>query len=523
MLNLSILLEASAQDYPGNVAIIFNDKRITYAELNAAANMFANGLTKLGVKKGDKVALMMPNVPYFTIAYYGILKTGATVVPFNVLFTAREVAYHIKDSDAVALVGFSMFGEAAMAGFKEVDSCKNLIMANADPSQPFASDDPAIMDFNQFLGFGGYPVFDTVQTSSNDTAVILYTSGTTGTPKGAELTHSNMVMNATVTVGLADVQPTDVFLATLPLFHSFGQTVVQNTAFRKGAAITMLPRFTADAAFSIMERDDVTIFVGVPTMYWALFSHPTAEEDFDMEKIVKNLKIAISGGSALPVELLRNFEARFSVPILEGYGLSETSPVASFNVRWRERKPGSIGIPIWGVQMALVDDDDNILPLPTEAGEFSEVGEIVIRGHDVMKGYYKRPDATAEVMRGDWFHSGDLGRTDHDGYFYIVDRKKEMILRGGYNVYPREIEEYLMTHPKVSLVAVKGVPHPTLGEEVKAYIVLNQGETSTAEEIIVFAKKGLAAYKYPRLVEFRSELPMTATGKILKRALVDED
>jgi long-chain acyl-CoA synthetase len=522
MLNLSILLESSAQDYPGNVAVIFNEKKITYAELNAAANMFANGLQKLGVKKGDKVALMMPNVPYFPIAYYGILKTGATVVPFNVLFTAREVAYHIKDSDAVALIGFTMFGDAAIGGFNEVDSCKKLIMASADPTKPFSSDDDAAIDFNHFLGFGGSPHFDTVQTMADDTAVILYTSGTTGTPKGAELTQSNMLMNAIGSQKLVDGKPGDVALATLPLFHSFGQTVVMNMAFYAGAAITLLPRFTPDAAFRIMERDNVTIFAGVPTMYWALYSYPNAEEEFDMKKIVDTLHTAVSGGSALPVELLRNFEARFNVPILEGYGLSETSPVASFNLKWIERKPGSIGIPIWGVQMGLVDDDDNLIAKPTEAGQLSDVGEIVIRGHNVMKGYYKREEATAEVMRGDWFHSGDLGRMDHEGYYYIVDRKKEMILRGGYNVYPREIEEYLMTHPKVSLVAVKGVPHATLGEEVKAYIVLNANETATAEEIIAFAKKGLAAYKYPRLVEFRSALPMTATGKILKRALVDE-
>ncbi|HHB91409.1 MAG TPA: long-chain fatty acid--CoA ligase [Anaerolineae bacterium] len=521
MLNLSVLLEASAQDYPGQVAVIFNDKKMTYAELNAAANMFANALTKLGVKRGDKVALMMPNVPYFPIAYYGILKTGATVVPFNVLFTAREVAFHIEDSDAVALVGFSMFAEAAMEGFKQVDACKHLIMASADPTQPFAGDGETIFDFNQFLGMGGSPVFDTVQTMPDDTAVILYTSGTTGTPKGAELTHSNMVMNAISSQKLVDAKPGDVALATLPLFHSFGQTVIMNMAFYSAATITLLPRFTPQDAFKIMERDNVTIFAGVPTMYWALYSYPHAEEEFDMDKIVRNLHTAVSGGAALPVELLRNFEARFNVPILEGYGLSETSPVASFNVRWKERKPGSIGVPIWGVQMALVDDNDNFIPKPTEPGEFSEVGEIVIRGHNVMKGYYKRPDATAEVMRGDWFHTGDLGRMDHEGYFYIVDRKKEMIIRGGYNVYPREVEEYLMTHPKVSLVAVKGVPHPTLGEEVKAYVVLKEGETATEEEIIEFAKQGLAAYKYPRLVEFRTSLPMTATGKILKRALVD--
>ncbi len=521
MLNLAILLEASVQDYPDHLAVIFNDRKLTYAQLNAAANMFANGLRKLGVQKGDKVALMMPNLPFFPIAYYGILKAGATVVPFNVLFTAREVAYHLQDSDAVVLVGFAGFFDPAYGGFKQVETCRNLVVANADPSQPFAHDDAAVMDFNRFLGLGGSPVFDTVQTQADDVAVILYTSGTTGSPKGAQLTHSNMVMNADDCIDLLDAKPGDVALVTLPLFHSFGQTVLMNTCFMAGAALTLLPRFTPDAALSIMQRDGVSIFAGVPTMYWALYSYPHAEEQFDMEKIAAGLHTAVSGGSALPVELLRNFEARFKVPILEGYGLSETSPVASFNVRRKVRKPGSIGIPIWGVQMALVDENENFIPKPSVEGEFSAVGEIVVRGHNVMKGYYKRPEATAEVMKGDWFHTGDLARLDSDGYYFIVDRKKEMILRGGFNVYPREVEEFLMTHPKVSLVAVRGVPDEKLGEEVKAFIVLKAGQTATAEEIMYFAKTGLASYKYPRYIEFRSELPMTATGKILKRELKD--
>ncbi len=521
MLNLSVLLEASTQDYPDTTAVIFNEMKMSYRELNAAANMFANGLRKIGVKRGDKVAVMLPNLPYFPIAYYGILKMGATVVPFNVLFTGREVAYHLKDSDAVALVGFAMFAESAYDGFTQVETCKHLIVGSANPKEPFSHDDANVIDFNQFLGMGGSPVFDTVQTNADDTAVILYTSGTTGSPKGAELTHSNMVMNAQGSVDLVDMKHGDVALVALPLFHSFGQTVLMNAAFRSGATITLLARFTPDAALGIMERDNVTIFAGVPTMYWALYSYPGAEKQFDLEKIAANLRTAASGGAAMPVELLRNFEERFRVPILEGYGLSETSPVASFNVRTKPRKPGSIGLPIWGVQMALVDENDEFIPKPTEPGTLSDIGEIVIRGHNVMKGYYKRPDATASVMTKDWFHTGDLGRVDDEGYYFIVDRKKEMIIRGGFNVYPREIEEYLMTHPKISLVAVKGVPHDKLGEEIKAYVVLKQGEQATAEEIIEFAKQGLAAYKYPRLIEFRSELPMTATGKILKRALTE--
>ena len=522
MLNLSVLLEASAQDHPEQTAVIFNDRKLNYAQLNAAANMFAHGLKKLGVQRGDKVALMMPNLPFFPIAYYGILKTGATVVPFNVLFTAREVAYHLNDSDAVVLVAFAGFFDPGYGGFQQVKHCRSLIVANADPSQPFAHDDLAIIDFNKFLGLGGSPVFDTVQTQSDDVAVILYTSGTTGSPKGAQLTHNNMVMNAMISRELANANVGEVALVTLPLFHSFGQTVLMNGCFYGGATLTLLPRFTPDAALGIMQRDNVTIFAGVPTMYWSIFSYPNAEEQFDMKKIAESLHTAVSGGSALPVELLRNFEARFNVPILEGYGLSETSPVASFNVRRKPRKPGSIGIPVWGVQLALVDDSDNFIPDPAEGEELTAVGEIVIRGHNVMKGYYKRPEATAEVMSKDWFHTGDLAKRDRDGYYFIVDRKKEMILRGGFNVYPREIEEYLMTHPKVSLVAVKGVPDDKMGEEVKAFIVLKPGTSATADEIMEFTRLGLASYKYPRYIEFRSQLPMTATGKILKRELKDE-
>ncbi len=513
MLNLSYLLEFQAREYPDRTAVIFNDTRLSYGQLNVMANQFANGLASLGVKPGDKVALMMPNIPYFPIAYYGILKTGATVVPFNVLFKGREVAYHIKDSDSVALVVFEGFAQHAYDGFQQVDSCHTMIVATADPKAPSPVEGEGVMTMGQLM-YGKPATFDTHHGNPHDTAVILYTSGTTGSPKGAELTHSNMVLNAITSSRLADGNPSDIYLATLPLFHSFGQTVVMNAAFFAGAAVTMLPRFKPEDALGIMERDNVTVFAGVPTMYWAMMSYPEADK-FDLEKIARNLKVCISGGAALPLEVLRGFEKKFDVPILEGYGLSETSPAASFNVRDKQRKPGSIGVPVWGTEMKIVD------PETDEEKPVGEVGEVVIRGHQVMKGYYKKPEATAKAMRNGWFHTGDLGRMDEDGYFYIVDRLKEMIIRGGFNVYPREIEEYLITHPKISLVAVKGVPDEKYGEEIKAYVVLKPGETMTVEEFIEFAKKGLADYKYPRIVEFRSELPMTATGKILKRELKD--
>lgn len=521
MLNLAMLLESSAQKYPSHAAVIFNDTKLSYAQLNGAANQLANGLRQLGVKRGDKVALSCPNLPFFPIAYYAILKVGATVVPFNVLFKPREVAYHLKDSDAVAMIAFEgtpelPLAQMALGGFQEVPTCKHLIIATANPAAAPPVEGEGVTTMGRVMA-GQPPVFDTVQTMPDETAVILYTSGTTGSPKGAELTHANMVMNAIVTRDMVGFNKDDVALAVLPLFHSFGQTVVMNTAFTSGATITLLPRFIPDAALGIMQRDNVTIFAGVPTMYWALMSYPEADK-FDLAKIAANMRVAVSGGSALPLEVIKGFEAKFDVPILEGYGLSETSPVACFNQLDRPRKPGSIGQPIWLTEMRVVDPaDSEHKPLPP-----GEVGEVIIRGHQLMKGYYKRPDATAEVIRNDWFHSGDMGKTDEDGYFYIVDRLKEMIIRGGFNVYPRELEEYLMTHPKVSLVAVKGVPDEKLGEEVKAYIVLKPGQTATVDEIMDYAKQGLAAYKYPRYIEFRSSLPMTATGKILKRELVDE-
>jgi long-chain acyl-CoA synthetase len=345
---------------------------------------------------------------------------------------------------------------------------------------------------------------------ADDTAVILYTSGTTGTPKGAELSHSNMVMNARLTDNMIPGGD-DVTLIVLPLFHSFGQTVQMNAGFYTGATLTLLPRFDPDATLGIMVRDNVTLFAGVPTMYWALLNHPNADK-YDLEKISKNLRVCSSGGSAMPVTVMKAFEEKFQTTILEGYGLSETSPVASFNPYDGVRKAGSVGIPVWGVEVRIVDAEDNDVPT-------GELGEIVIRGHNIMTGYYNRPEATAEVMRNGWFHSGDIGNMDEDGYIYIVDRVKDMVIRGGLNVYPREVEDVLMTHPDVSLVAVVGMPDEKFGEEVKAFVVLKPNATVTEAELGAWAKENMAAYKYPRMVEFRDALPMNATGKILKREL----
>ncbi|MDX1645200.1 MAG: long-chain fatty acid--CoA ligase [Thermoanaerobaculia bacterium] len=516
MLNLAVMLEHSARRRPERTAVVFADHRLSYARIDAAANQVAAGLVELGIEPGDKVALTCPNLPYFPIAYYGILKAGAVVVPLNVLFKRREVAYHLEDSDAKAYFCFEGTDELPMGregkeGFEAVESCENLFVVTADPAaeSPFEGA-PTLGS----LMAGREPTFPTVATAAEDPAVILYTSGTTGRPKGAELTHSNMVLNALCNRDMIRATHEDVGLAVLPLFHSFGQTCVLNAGFCAGMTVVMLPRFEPGAVFDVMEREKITVFAGVPTMYWGLLNAPEAD-DHDLDRIERTLRIAVSGGASLPVKVLEEFESRFKVPILEGYGLSETSPVASFNQLDQERKPGSIGTPIWGVEMAVVDENDE--PVPP-----GERGEIVIRGHNIMRGYYQRPEANAEVMRNGWFHSGDVGTMDEDGYFYVVDRTKDMVLRGGFNVYPREVEEVLMSHEEISLAAVVGVPDDKLGEEIKAFVVLKPGSELGAEEIVAWSKENIAAYKYPRLVEIRDDLPMTATGKILKKELRQE-
>ena len=513
MINLAVLLEDSAREAPGRTAIIFNDIKLPYAAVNAAANQIANGLVGLGIKPGDKVALSCPNLPYFPLVYYGILKAGAVVVPLNVLLKGREIAYHLQDSDAKAFFCFQgtpdlPMGQFGYEGFQQVEGCEHFFMITINPAGP--SPIEGTRTLGQLMG-GQPPTFDTVATKADDTAVILYTSGTTGNPKGAELSHSNMILNARLSDTMYGRVADDVHLVTLPLFHSFGQTVQMNGGFYNQAALSLLPRFDPDAALSIMERDNVTIFAGVPTMYWAMLNHPNPEK-FDLAKIARNLRLAVSGGSAMPVEVMRAFGEKFGVAILEGYGLSETSPVATFNRLDRPSKPGSVGLPVWGVGVRVVDIDDKDVPQ-------GEMGEIVIKGHNIMKGYYKKPEATAEAMRNGWFHTGDIGKFDDDGFLTITDRVKDMIIRGGFNVYPREIEEVMMTHPAVSLAAVVGVPDERHGEEVKAYVILKPGQVVDENELIDWCKGCMAGYKYPRVIEFRETLPMTATGKILKREL----
>jgi long-chain acyl-CoA synthetase len=505
-LNLATLLRDGAARFPEKAALVLGDHALTYEALRDAAERFAGGLAKLGVRRGQHVAIMMPNVPAFTIAYFAAHYLGAPVVPLNVLLTPDEIAYHLTDSDSVALLVWEGFLPQATAAFSRVDSCKHLVVAKADPKDLTAPDGAHSMTA---VAAQGTPITDLPDTMPDDTAVILYTSGTTGRPKGAELTHFNLFYNAEcASTRTIRFEPTSVSLAVLPLFHSFGQSVIQNGTIHAGGTLILLPRFEPRAAFELMQKHRVTVFAGVPTMFFALLHFPEANR-YDLSSLVR----CISGGSSMPVEVMRAFDERYKVNILEGYGLSETSPIASFNTLDQPKRPGSIGLPIFGVEMKLIDEGGRTITEPMVPGE------ICIKGHNVMKGYYRRPEANAESIKNGWFSTGDVAHRDAEGYYFIVDRKKDMIIRGGFNVYPREVEEVLYAHPAVAEAAVIGVKHESHGEEVKAVLALKPGQKATAEEIISYCKEKVAAYKYPRIVEFRDSLPKTATGKILKREL----
>ncbi len=450
-LNLASIVTESAARVPGSPAVRLDKVELTYADLDDRSARLATLLREKGLVRGDRVGVMLPNVPEFPVAYYGVLRAGGVVVPMNVLLKRREIAFCLEDSGAELLLAWHGFAGEAREGAVEAGA----EMIEVEP-ESFA----AMLAEHE-------PTPGLADTDEEDTAVILYTSGTTGKPKGAELTHLNLTRNADVSSRTtSEIAAGDVVLGALPLFHSFGQTVSMNASLMVGACLTLVPKFDPGQALETMQRDRVTHFYGVPTMYGALLHHPE-RESFD----TSSLRTCITG-----------------------------------------RKPGSIGTPIEGVEMQVVDENDQ--PVPQ-----GEVGEIVIRGHNVMKGYWQRPDATEEAMRGGWFHSGDMARVDEEGYFYIVDRKKDLIIRGGYNVYPREVEEVLYEHPKIREAAVLGVPHDEWGEEIGAAVVVHDGEALSPEEVSAFVKERIAAYKYPRLVWFVDELPKGPTGKILKREI----
>jgi long-chain acyl-CoA synthetase len=504
-LNLATILSESAVRHAARPALILGPQRITYAELWAHTRQYARVLADQGVRPGDRVALLLPNTPHFPLAYFGALALGAVAVPVHALLKAEEIAFVLSDSGASLLICAAPLLPAGAAGAEKAGIPVLAVMDGGPDEIPRID----------LLARAAEPVPAIVPREPSDPAVILYTSGTTGTPKGAVLTHLNVLMNVDVSVlDSFDIKPDDIILGCLPLFHTFGQTCCMNTAFRAGAAVVLMPRFDGTGALELLEQERCTVFMGVPTMYFALLEAARART----EPPRTSLHSAMSGGAALPATVLERFRDVFGVAVLEGYGLTETSPVATFNQKGFEPRPGTVGPPIWGVEVEITraELDDRIELLPV-----GELGEVIVRGHNIFAGYLNNPEATAATFTDGWFRTGDLGTKDEDGYLRIVDRKKEMILRGGFNVYPREVEEALLRHPGVAQVAVIGAADEKYGEEVCAVVVRDpSGPQVSAEELSEWAKEQIAGHKYPRIVYFVDSMPMGPSGKVLKRELV---
>lgn len=513
-MNLSSQLHETAKRLPQKPAYYFMDQSSTYAELDGAITKFASGLEKLGVKKGDHVGLLLGNSPFFVIGMYGALRLGATVIPINPIYTPDEIGYILKNGDVTTVIALELLVPLAEKMHLALPSVRNYIVC--ETPQGKASDVdvtqlsvyPKLKSFTEVVALGELS-FQGPELDEEDVAIILYTSGTTGKPKGAMLTHHNLYSNARDVGMYLHMNEDDRVITTLPMFHVFCLTVCLNAPLLSGATILIDPKFSPKEIFRLAKKYEPTVFAGVPTMYNFLYQFTEGDP-----KDLQSLRLCISGGAAMPVALLNSFEERFNVVISEGYGLSEAAPVTCFNPLDRPRKAGSIGQSIVHVENKVVNELGEEVP----AGQS---GELIVRGPNVMKGYYKMPEETAATIRDGWLYTGDMATMDEDGYFYIVDRKKDLIIVGGYNVYPREVEEVLYNHPEIVEVAVIGVPDPNQGEAVKAYVVTNHPALKE-EAIISYAREHLAKYKTPTSIEFLEELPKNTTGKILRRALKEQ-
>ncbi|WP_431277763.1 long-chain-fatty-acid--CoA ligase [Leifsonia poae] len=505
-MSVASILAETAHRKPDNVALIFGPQQITYGELWDQTRGYAGALRSRGIGEGDAVALLIPNVPDFPRAYYGILALGAVVVPVHALLKAEEIAYVLRDSGAKLLIcAAPLLGEGAKgAALAGIETLSVLVPDEKLAEAPFARlEDEAA---------AAHPVDTYVPRDPFDTATILYTSGTTGKPKGAEGCHFALVEQVNVlSAGALDVTEEDRILGCLPLFHTFGQTCVMNLGFRVGATVVLVPKFDGATALSLMNENQCTVMTGVPTMYIALLEAAKSNPERPP------LRYGMSGGAAIPVAVIERMKEVYDIDVHEGYGLTETSPVASFNHRGMPTRVGTVGTPIWGVDVEIADAEveGRIELLPR-----GELGEIVVRGHNLMKGYLNLPQANAEAVVDGWFRTGDLGTKSDDDYITIVDRKKDMIVRNGYNVYPREVEEVLSTHPAVAMCAVFGVSHETHGQEIVAAVTLMPDSTVTGEDLVAFAQEHVAAYKFPRQVVVLETLPLGPSGKVLKRELV---
>ncbi|WP_409305197.1 long-chain-fatty-acid--CoA ligase [Peribacillus sp. SCS-155] len=505
------LLQNTAEKFPENIAITFYGKKILYKELVYAANAFASALQNHGVQKGDRVAIMLPNCPQYVIAYYGVLTAGGIVTQVNPMSAEREIEYILNDSGAKTMVVLDgLYAKAKQVQTRaELDK---LIVVSLLPSEhDFAPD----FTFDAFLKEGSGQVTPVPIEPEHDVAVLQYTGGTTGRSKGAMLTHRNLVANVYQCYEFFKndiVDGQESFLTVIPLFHVFGMTAAMNFSILTGGNSIMLPRFDVEEVLNTIKNEQPTNFPGVPTMYVAITNHPKAEEYG-----IDSIRTCNSGSAPMPLELLREFERKTGSQIVEGYGLSEAAPVTHCNPTFAERKPGSVGIGYPSTEYKVVD-----IATGTEEVPPGELGELIIKGPQVMKGYWNMPEETAATLRDGWLYTGDITRMDEDGYVYIVDRKKDLIIASGFNVYPRDVEEVIYEHPSVQEAVVIGVPDAYRGETVKAVIVLKAGKTATEEEIIQFCRANMAAYKSPTIVEFRDQLPKTSVGKILRRALREE-
>ncbi len=486
-------------------AIIFQDNPISYAALDTAIERAANALAARGIAHGDRVAILLPNIPQFVIAYYAVQRVGGVVVPINVLYRAEEIAYVLNDSEATALFVYELFYPNAAEALPAAPSVTQVIFVGAGDAPEGTTPWSALTD-------GSAPERAPVAIAPQDLATICYTSGTTGRSKGAMLTHRNFIANCEQCARIPgyDIGPEDRMLLVLPLFHIYGMNVCMTAVLRAGGTIVLLPRFDATGVLEQIAKHRCTMLPGAPPMYVAWINHP------DLTKYdLSSLRVAGSGAAALPVQVLETFRERTGVEISEGYGLTEASPASHSNAAGGVSKPGSIGPVIPGVEARLVDDNDNDVPPGAE-------GEILLRGDNIMIGYWRNPEATAEALRGGWFHTGDIATMDADGYYTIVDRKKDMINAGGFKVWPREVEEVLYRHPAVQEAAVVPMPDAYSGEKPIAFVSFKNGQSATADELTEYCRAHLATFKVPRQFEFRDELPKLPTGKVLRRVLRDD-
>jgi len=511
-LNLVSCVRQQAAEQPGKIAYHFMGKDTTYGEFEQTVGRFAQGLQDLGVQKGDHVAFLLGNTPHYLIALYATMRLGATAIPVNPIYTQDEISYILRNGDVKAVIALDALLPLVEVGVQAFPEVMTFVVCEttADVAEKVAALSQEAKAkthlFSQVIANAAGSI-EPVDVAQDDTAIILYTSGTTGTPKGAMLTHGNVYSNARDVSTYLGYRADDRIIATLPVFHVFALTVVVNAPLISGATVLLAPRFSPNEIFALAKEQQATVFAGVPTMYNFLYLLPEGNpEDFS------TIRLAISGGASLPVALLHNFEQKFNVRVSEGYGLSEASPVTCFNPLNRDRKAGSIGTSINNVENRVVDVNGRQVPV-------GEVGELVVRGPNVMKGYYKMPEETAMAIRDGWLYTGDLAKVDDEGYFYIVDRKKDMIIVGGYNVYPREVEEVLFAHDNVVEAAVVGYPDPNFGEAVHAYIVLKEVAATTTDDILAYCAQHMVKYKVPKVVEILDELPKNTTGKILRRSL----